>query len=96
MSKRIGLKIIKELVKKNVKPFKFKTGTVPNKIVEIYMRGRGMSPKKMTMEEWRKIQNQDTEKDVRELRKYLQKVGEQMKELRKHRSKNDRIIFGPA
>lgn len=75
MSRRINSKIIKGLVKENVKPLNFKSKSAyPNKITEIYtdtMRVHGIPPIKMTKKQHRKMHNQEVRKRIKRFRKEL-------------------------
>ena len=75
MNKRINLKIIRRLVKENVKPLNFKSKSVyPNKVIEVYtdaMRVQGIPSIKMTKKGYKKMHNKEIRRRIKRFRKEL-------------------------
>ena len=75
MNKRINLKIIRGLVKENVKPLNFKSKFVyPNKVIEVYtdtIRVRGIPLIKMTKKGYKKMHNKEIRRRIKRFRKEL-------------------------
>ena len=95
MNKRTSLKIVKGLVKENVKPLNFKSkSTYPDKIIKIRtdtMRVHGIPPIKTTKKEYRKMHNKEIKRRIKRFRKELSSLQKKINSAKNIRSN---IKFG--